>query len=96
MSGNCWLWSQRGLRPHPRPDGMRHIRPDPGLHVARPEREPSAGRAKRQERRERAHRCALRHWLVRQPEAITWDEAAEAEAMEAKEKDKGGPRVTAH
>jgi ATP-dependent Lon protease len=34
--------------------------------------------------------------LVRAPEAITWDEAAEEAAMEAKEKDKGGPRITAH
>jgi ATP-dependent Lon protease len=34
--------------------------------------------------------------LVRMPEAITWDEAAEAEALEAKEKDKAGSRITAH
>jgi ATP-dependent Lon protease len=34
--------------------------------------------------------------LVRMPEAITWDEVAEAEALEAKEKDKAGSRVTAH
>ncbi len=34
--------------------------------------------------------------LVRAPEPITWDEAAEAEALEAKEKDKTGSRVTAH
>jgi len=33
--------------------------------------------------------------LVRTPEAIVWDEAAEA-ALEAQEKDKGGSRITAH
>ncbi|MBA2127317.1 endopeptidase La [Hyphomicrobium methylovorum] len=34
--------------------------------------------------------------LVRMPEAITWDEAAEAEALEAKEAAKAGSRITAH
>ena len=34
--------------------------------------------------------------LVRVPEAITWDEAAEAEALEAAEKSKTGTRITAH
>jgi ATP-dependent Lon protease len=34
--------------------------------------------------------------LVRMPESITWDEAAEAEALEAKDSEKGGSRVTAH
>ncbi|HET6389521.1 endopeptidase La [Hyphomicrobium sp.] len=34
--------------------------------------------------------------LVRVPEAITWDEAAEAEALEAKESGKAGARITAH
>ncbi|WP_409560616.1 endopeptidase La [Hyphomicrobium sp. B1] len=34
--------------------------------------------------------------LVRVPEPITWDEAAEAEALEAKEAAKGGARITAH
>jgi ATP-dependent Lon protease len=34
--------------------------------------------------------------LVRVPEAIIWDEAAEAQALEAKDKDNGAPRVTAH
>ena len=35
--------------------------------------------------------------LVRAPEAIVWDEAAEAAAaLEAKEKDKTSPRITAH
>jgi ATP-dependent Lon protease len=34
--------------------------------------------------------------LVRMPEAITWDEAAEAEALEAKDADKTGSRITAH
>ncbi|MFT3731543.1 MAG: endopeptidase La [Hyphomicrobium sp.] len=34
--------------------------------------------------------------LVRVPEPITWDEAAEAEALEAKESSKGGARITAH
>jgi len=34
--------------------------------------------------------------LVRMPEAITWDEAAEAEALEASEKNKTGARITAH
>ncbi len=34
--------------------------------------------------------------LVRVPEPITWDEAAEAEALEAKESGKGGARITAH
>ena len=34
--------------------------------------------------------------LVRVPEPITWDEAAEAEALEAKDSDKGGARITAH
>ena len=34
--------------------------------------------------------------LIRMPEAITWDEAAEAEAIEAKEKEKTGSRITAH
>jgi ATP-dependent Lon protease len=34
--------------------------------------------------------------LVRMPESITWDEAAEAEALEAKDKEKAGQRVTAH
>jgi ATP-dependent Lon protease len=34
--------------------------------------------------------------LVRMPESITWDEVAEAEALEAKDKDKTGSRVTAH
>ncbi|HVX35622.1 MAG TPA: endopeptidase La [Hyphomicrobium sp.] len=34
--------------------------------------------------------------LVRMPESITWDEAAEAEALEAKDADKTGSRVTAH
>jgi ATP-dependent Lon protease len=34
--------------------------------------------------------------LVRAPEPITWDEAAEAEALEAKDKDKAGSRITAH
>jgi ATP-dependent Lon protease len=34
--------------------------------------------------------------LVRMPEAITWDEAAEAQALEAKETDKTGSRITAH
>ena len=34
--------------------------------------------------------------LVRMPESITWDEAAEAEALEAKEAAKSGSRVTAH
>jgi ATP-dependent Lon protease len=34
--------------------------------------------------------------LVRMPEAITWDEVAEAEALEAKDADKTGSRVTAH
>ena len=38
----------------------------------------------------------LKHALVRAPEAITWDEHAEAEAMEAKEKDKTAARITAH
>jgi ATP-dependent Lon protease len=39
---------------------------------------------------------ALRAALVRMPDPITWDEAAEAEAIEAKEKDKAGSRITAH
>ena len=34
--------------------------------------------------------------LVRMPESITWDEAAEAEALEAKDADKTGSRITAH
>ena len=34
--------------------------------------------------------------LVRMPEAITYDEAAEAEALEAKEREKSGSRITAH
>lgn len=34
--------------------------------------------------------------LVRMPESITWDEVAEAEALEAKDADKTGSRVTAH
>ncbi len=34
--------------------------------------------------------------LVRVPEPITWDEAAEAEALEAKDSGKGGARITAH
>ena len=34
--------------------------------------------------------------LIRMPEAITYDEAAEAEALEAKEREKGGSRITAH
>jgi len=34
--------------------------------------------------------------LIRVPEPITWDEAAEAEALEAKDSDKGGTRITAH
>jgi ATP-dependent Lon protease len=34
--------------------------------------------------------------LVRMPESITWDEVAEAEALEAKDGDKTGSRVTAH
>ncbi len=34
--------------------------------------------------------------LVRVPEPITWDEAAEAEALEAKESGKGSARITAH
>jgi ATP-dependent Lon protease len=34
--------------------------------------------------------------LVRMPESITWDEAAEAEALEAKEAAKSASRVTAH
>lgn len=34
--------------------------------------------------------------LVRVPEPITWDEAAEAETLEAKESGKGGARITAH
>jgi ATP-dependent Lon protease len=34
--------------------------------------------------------------LVRVPEPITWDEAAEAQAIEAKDSDKGGARITAH
>ena len=34
--------------------------------------------------------------LVRMPEAITWDEAAEDEAIEAREKEKASARVTAH
>ncbi len=38
----------------------------------------------------------LKIGLVRMPEAITWDEAAEAAALEAKEKDKTGSRITAH
>jgi ATP-dependent Lon protease len=39
---------------------------------------------------------ALRASLVRMPDPITWDEVAEAEAIEAKEKDKTGSRITAH
>ena len=34
--------------------------------------------------------------LIRMPEAITYDEAAEAEALEAKEREKSGSRITAH
>jgi ATP-dependent Lon protease len=34
--------------------------------------------------------------LVRVPEPITWDEAAEAEALEAKESGKAASRITAH
>ncbi|CAA2141877.1 endopeptidase La [Hyphomicrobium sp. ghe19] len=34
--------------------------------------------------------------LVRVPEPITWDEAAEAEALEAKESGKASARITAH
>ena len=34
--------------------------------------------------------------LVRMPDPIKWDEAAEAEAIEAKEKDKAATRITAH
>ncbi|MEQ1715078.1 MAG: endopeptidase La, partial [Hyphomicrobium sp.] len=34
--------------------------------------------------------------LLRMPDPIKWDEAAEAEAIEAKEKDKAGARITAH
>ncbi|MGL4397850.1 MAG: endopeptidase La [Hyphomicrobium sp.] len=34
--------------------------------------------------------------LIRQPEAITYDEAAEAQAVEAKEKDGAATRITAH
>jgi ATP-dependent Lon protease len=34
--------------------------------------------------------------LVRMPESITLDEVAEAEALEAKDSDKAGSRVTAH
>lgn len=34
--------------------------------------------------------------LVRVPEPITWDEGAEAEALEAKDSDKSGVRITAH
>ena len=34
--------------------------------------------------------------LVRMPDPIKWDEAAEAEAIEAQEKDKAATRVTAH
>jgi ATP-dependent Lon protease len=37
----------------------------------------------------------LRFALVRQPEAITWDEAAE-EALEAQKKEAGASRITAH
>ena len=39
---------------------------------------------------------ALRASLVRMPDPISWDEVAEAEAIEAKEKDKAGSRITAH
>ncbi len=39
---------------------------------------------------------ALRVALVRMPDPIKWDEAAEAEAIDAKEKDKAGARITAH
>ena len=38
----------------------------------------------------------LKFALVRMPEAITYDEAAEAEALEAKEREKSGSRITAH
>jgi ATP-dependent Lon protease len=38
----------------------------------------------------------LKFALVRTPEPITYDEAAEAEALEAKEKEKTGSRITAH
>ncbi|MBK9077879.1 MAG: endopeptidase La [Hyphomicrobium sp.] len=34
--------------------------------------------------------------LLRMPDPIKWDEAAEAEAIEAQEKDKAGTRITAH
>jgi ATP-dependent Lon protease len=34
--------------------------------------------------------------LVRMPDPIKWDEVAEAEAIEAQEKDKAGSRITAH
>ncbi|AGK57430.1 ATP-dependent protease La [Hyphomicrobium denitrificans 1NES1] len=34
--------------------------------------------------------------LIRMPESITWDEVAEAEALEAKDADKTGSRITAH
>ena len=38
----------------------------------------------------------LRHALVRAPEAITWDEAAEEQALEAKNKEATAARITAH
>ena len=34
--------------------------------------------------------------LIRMPDPIKWDEAAEAEAIEAQEKEKAGSRITAH
>ena len=37
----------------------------------------------------------LKAALVRVPERITWDEAAEAQAVKP-EDDKTGPRITAH
>jgi ATP-dependent Lon protease len=39
---------------------------------------------------------ALKAALIRMPDPIKWDEAAEAEAIEAKEKDIAGSRITAH
>ena len=39
---------------------------------------------------------ALKIALIRMPDPIKWDEAAEAAAIEAQEKDKAGSRITAH